>query len=146
QEFGISFQNKAEYGWKPGVASNVGIKSGTNTLHGTAFAVGQTSLLNARNPFNPPPNPIPDLNYEQYGTTVGGPIKKDKLFFFFAYEAMRFTQGTPTNHTEPTTAFVPGDSVNSIPAAYLDMKTKGQLAAGAIDANGNVVNTALLTP
>src|SRR5262249_44431257 len=45
QEFGISFQNKAEYGWKPGVASNVGIKSGTNTLHGTAFAVGQTSLL-----------------------------------------------------------------------------------------------------
>lgn len=146
QEFGISFQNKAEYGWKPGVASNVGIKSGTNSLHGTAFAVGQTDLLNARNPFNPPPNPIPALNYEQYGATAGGPIKKDKLFYFFAYEAMRFTQGTPTTHTVPTTALVGGDTTNSIPAAYLDMKTKLQLAAGAIDASGNVINSALLTP
>jgi hypothetical protein len=61
QEIGVSFQNKAEYGWKPGVASNVGIKSGTNSIHGTAFAVGQTSVLNARNPFNPPPNPVPLL-------------------------------------------------------------------------------------
>ena len=82
QELGISFQNKAEYGWKPGVAANVGVKSGTNAIHGTAFAVGQTDKLNARNPFNPAPNPKPELNYEQYGATAGGPIKKDKLFYF----------------------------------------------------------------
>ncbi len=76
QEIGVSFQNKAEFGWKPGVASNVGIKSGTNSIHGTAFAVGQTGAINARNPFNPPPNAIPLLAYEQYGATIGGPIKR----------------------------------------------------------------------
>jgi len=146
QEFGVSFQNKAEYGWKPGVASNVSLKSGTNSIHGTAFAVGQTSMLNARNPFNPPPNPKPELSYEQYGATVGGPIKKDKLFYYAAFEGMQFVQGVPTAHNVATTALVAGDKTNSIPAAYLDMKAKGQIAAAAVDASGNVVNSALLTP
>ena len=145
QEFGVSFQNKAEYGWKPGVASNVSIKSGTNSIHGTAFAVGQTSMLNARNPFNPPPNPQPELAYEQYGATVGGPIKKDKLFYYVGFEGMQFVQGVPTTHKSPTTALIGTDTTNSIPAAYLDMKAKGQIAAAAIDANGKVVNPSLLT-
>ena len=63
QEIGVNFQNKAEYGWRPGVASNVGVKSGTNAFHGTAFAQGQDGVLNARNPFNPAPDPgtDPDL-------------------------------------------------------------------------------------
>ncbi len=165
QEMGISFQNKAEYGWKPGVASNVGVKSGTNSIHGTAFAVGQTDALNARNPFNPPPDPKPELNYQQYGATIGGPIKKDKLFYFVGFEGIRFIQGTPTTHKTPTTAFIAGDLVNSIPAAYLDLRNRklaGTLPAcgganqpscslyafdpNAIDANGNVVNAAGLTP
>jgi hypothetical protein len=168
QEMGISFQNKAEYGWKPGVASNVGVKSGTNNLHGTAFAVGQTDKLNARNPFNPAPNPKPELNYQQYGATVGGKIKRDKLFYFVGFEGIKFIQGTPTAHAQPTTTFLTTstgalNTTNSIPAAYLDMRNKalaGTLAGGcitsvtapcpfnaaAVDANGNVVNSALLTP
>jgi Carboxypeptidase regulatory-like domain len=145
QEVGVNFQNKAEYGWRPGVASNVGVKSGTNTIHGTAFAQGQTSALNARNPFNPAPNPIPELSYQQYGATAGGPIKKDKIFWFVAFEGMQFTEGTPTNLTAPTTAVMPGNSVQSIPAAYQDLVAKGRIPAGAIDASGKVVNTALLT-
>ena len=140
QEFNVSFQNKAEYGWKPGVASNVGLKSGTNSIHGTAFAVGQTSMLNARNPFNPPPNAQPLLAYEQYGGTVGGPIKKDKLFYYAAFEGMEFTQGVPTTHTSATTAMIAGDFADSIPAAYLDMAAAGVINPLAIDANGKVVN------
>jgi len=146
QEFNVSFQNKAEYGWKPGVASNVGLKSGTNSIHGTAFAVGQTSMLNARNPFNPAPRPKPLLAYQQYGATIGGAIRKDKLFYYVAYEGMEFTQGVPTTHTSATTAMIAGDAANSIPAAYLDMVAKSQIAAAAIDASGKVVNSALLTP
>jgi hypothetical protein len=146
QEMGVTFQNRAEYGWKPGVASNVGIKSGTNAIHGTAFAVGQTSKLNARNPFLGPNDEVPELAYEQYGATVGGPIKRDKLFFFAAFEGMNIVQGTPTTHTTPTTALIPGDATYSIPAAYLDMAAQGQIPAAAIDANGKVVNASLLTP
>jgi Carboxypeptidase regulatory-like domain len=146
QEVGVNFQNKAEYGWRPGVASNVGVKSGTNTIHGTAFAQGQTSALNARNPFNPAPNPIPELSYQQYGATVGGPIRKDKLFWFAAFEGMQFTQGTPTAFSVPTTALVAGKPSQSIPAAYQDLVAKAKIPAGAIDANGKVVNSALLTP
>jgi hypothetical protein len=162
QEMGISFQNKAEYGWKPGVASNVGVKSGTNALHGTAFAVGQTDKLNARNFFNPAPDPKPELNYQQYGGTVGGRIKKDKLFFFAGFEGIRFVQGTPITHKTPTTAFIANDPINSIPAAYADMRSRALAAApgtvfagcpascplntAAVDASGKVVNSALLTP
>ncbi len=161
QELGVNFQNKAEFGWRPGVASNVGVKSGTNAIHGTAFAQGQTSKLNARNYFNPAPNPVPLLAYEQYGATAGGPIKKDKLFWFAAFEGMQFTQGTPTNLAVPTTALIAGDKTRSIPAAYLDLAAKATAGTiptsctgsvtvcfnpAAIDANGKVVNPALLTP
>ena len=146
QEIGVNFQNKAEYGWRPGVASNVGVKSGTNAIHGTAFAQGQTGTLNARNPFNPAPNPVPELTYEQYGATAGGPIKKDKLFWFGAFEGMQFTDGTPTTLAVPTTAFLAGNKSNSIPAAYQDLVSKGRIPAAAIGANGKVANSALLTP
>ena len=57
QEVGVNFQNKAEFGWRPGVAANVTVKSGTNSIHGTAFAQGMDGALDARNPFNPAPEP-----------------------------------------------------------------------------------------
>ncbi len=141
QEIGVNFQNKAEYGWRPGVASNVGVKSGTNTIHGTAFAQGQDGVLNARNPFNPAPTPVPTLTYEQYGATAGGPIKKDKIFWFGAFEGMQYVDGTPTPLPNPTTALISGNPGESIPAAYQDLVTKGKIPAAAIDASGKVVNT-----
>ena len=146
QELGVNFQNKAEYGWRPGVASNVGVKSGTNAIHGTAFAQGQDGVLNARNPFNPAPNPVPTLTYEQYGATAGGPIKKDKIFWFGAFEGMQYVDGTPTPLPNPTTALVPGNPGESIPAAYQALAALGKIPANAIDASGKVVNTGVLTP
>ena len=104
QEVGVNLQNKAEFGWRPGVATNVTVKSGTNSIHGTAFAQGIDGGLDARNPFNPAPNPIPLLTYEQYGATAGGPIKKDKIFWFCGFEGMQYVSGTPTALAVPTTA------------------------------------------
>src|SRR6266849_5016006 len=57
QEFNLEENAKAEYGWKPGAVVNVGIRSGTNTLHGSAYAFGRNGSWAARNFFNPAPNP-----------------------------------------------------------------------------------------
>src|SRR5713226_9340579 len=95
QEFNLEENPKAEYGWKPGAVVNVGIRSGTNTLHGAAYAFGRSDAFDARNIFNPGPDAsgkcsqptcvkLP-LTLEQFGGVVGGPIKKDKLFFFAGY-------------------------------------------------------------
>src|ERR1700674_4070502 len=91
EEFKTEENPRAEYGWKPGGIVNVGIKSGTNAIHGTAFAYGREGSWDARNVFNPAPNPIPPVQLEQFGATVGGPIKKDKLFYFLSFEDQRYS-------------------------------------------------------
>ena len=84
----------AEQGLAGGAAVNVQIKSGTNQLHGSAFEFHNNQHLNARNFFYPlnPNNtlrPISKLVYNQYGAAVGGPIIKNKLFFFASWEGTK---------------------------------------------------------
>ncbi len=86
QEFNVQENPPAEYGWKPGAIVNVGLKSGTNSLHGTAFAFGRDGAMDARNYFNAVPAPKTPRTLEQYGGSFGGAIVKDKAFFFGAYE------------------------------------------------------------
>jgi hypothetical protein len=124
QEVVITEVPKAEFGWKYGAHVNVGLKSGTNSIHGTAFAVGRDTALDAKNPFLTANLPNAPLTYEQYGASIGGPIKKDKLFFFAAYEGQRYTVGSPRLATEPTTADLTGTTgatTNSIPDALFDI-------------------------
>ena len=118
QEFNLEENPKAEYGWRPGAIVNVGIKSGTNTLHGSAYAFGRSDAFNARNYFNPASvngtctrNPaVPSVcnklsqQLEQFGATVGGPIKKDKLFYFAGYEGWRSSIETAYPTSVPETA------------------------------------------
>src|SRR6266446_4030712 len=82
QEFNLEENPKAEYGWRSGAIVNVGIRSGTNTFHGSAYAFGRSADWAARNFFNPPPQEKLLTQLEQFGGAVGGHIKKDKLFFF----------------------------------------------------------------
>jgi Carboxypeptidase regulatory-like domain len=101
QEFNLMENPKAEYGWKAGAIVNVGIKSGTNSLHGDAYAFGRYQNWDARNYFNvaSPASGCAIVvsgsclqtpaQLEQFGGVVGGPIKKDKLFFFGGYEGLR---------------------------------------------------------
>src|ERR1700722_2108480 len=92
-EFKTEENPSAEYGWKPGAIVNVGIKSGTNTPHGSRYASGRDTALAPRNYFNPPYATLPTqqpVSLEQFGGTFGGPIKKDKLFYFVNFEGQRY--------------------------------------------------------
>ena len=113
QEFNLIENPKAEYGWKSGAIVNVGIKSGTNQFHGTAYAFGRYQGWDARNFFNVA-NPISGCpivvsgecqqtpaQLKQFGGVVGGPIKKDKLFFFVGYEGLRSSIGFDAGTTIP---------------------------------------------
>jgi Carboxypeptidase regulatory-like domain len=114
QEFNLQQNPPAEYGWKPGAIVNVGLKSGTNTLHGTGYAFGRDTPLDARNYFNVTNTPKQPRNLEQFGGTVGGPIIKDKLFFFGGYEGQRYEVGNITQLSTPATVTLGGDPANSL--------------------------------
>jgi len=115
QDFNIQQNPKAEVGWKPGVAINVGLKSGTNSLHGTAYAFGRDGAWDALNFFNPPGAAAPGLSFEQYGATAGGPVLKDKLFWYVGYEAQLLNlQGTAAVLEPVDAAISGGDPTNSI--------------------------------
>ncbi len=104
-EFKTEENPRAEYGWKPGAIVSVGIKSGTNSIHGSAYAYGRDTAFDARNYFNPGfgSNPTKQpVELEQFGATVGGPIKKDKLFYFMNFESQRYSIGNPAQITSPT--------------------------------------------
>ena len=111
-EFKVEENPRAEYGWKPGAIVNVGIKSGTNAIHGSAYAYGRDTAFDARNYFNPAVQPAgvvfnstkQPVELEQFGGTVGGPIKKDKLFYFANFESQRYSIGNPSAVKTPTQA------------------------------------------
>jgi hypothetical protein len=85
----------ASYGRNPGANVTVSTKSGANNFHGSGFEFFRNSILNASDYFyNQIPNqPHQVLNQNQFGATIGGPIKKDKLFFFFSYRGTRGKNG-----------------------------------------------------
>jgi len=118
QEVNIEENPKAEYGGKPGAVVNVGIKSGTNSIHGTAYAFGRDSALDARDYFDNTSLPQKAVALEQYGATIGGPIKKDKLFFFLGYEAESYSVGNLFSATVPEDLpQATPDPVHSLPDA-----------------------------
>ncbi|HWW14201.1 MAG TPA: TonB-dependent receptor [Candidatus Dormibacteraeota bacterium] len=148
QEFNLQQNPPAEYGWKPGAIVNVGLKSGTNRLHGTAFAFGRDGALDARNYFNTGPAAKVDRSLEQFGGSLGGAIIKNKAFFFGAYEGQRYNIGntysvtTPSMQPLPTPAvpnctYVVGDCLNSVPNAIADLQAA--MAAGVLDAHGQSI-------
>jgi len=104
QEFNTQESPTADYGVKPGVVMNIGIKSGTNQIHGTAYYFNRNNAYDARNYFNPAPQPISALNMHEFGVSLGGPIKKDKWFYFFNYEGIRDKVGNPGVTDSPVTS------------------------------------------
>ncbi len=132
QEFNVQENPPAEYGWKPGAIMNVGLKSGTNSFHGTAFAFGRDGAMDARNYFNAIPATKTPRTLEQFGGSLGGAIVKDKAFFFGAYEGQMYNVGNSYSVTTPSMVSLPnagncisplvtGDCGNSIPDAIADL-------------------------
>lgn len=137
QEFNLQENPKAEYGWKAGAIVNVGIKSGTNSLHGDAYAFGRYQNWDARNYFNVA-DPASGCSIivngscqqtpaqlEQFGAVVGGPIKKDKLFFFGGYEGLRSFIGFVGGIPVPATASLAGNPAKSMVDAISALQTAG---------------------
>jgi hypothetical protein len=113
-EFKTEENPRAEYGWKPGAVVNVGIKSGTNTIHGTAFAFGRETALDAHNVFDLAGSPKTPVELEQFGGSFGGPLKKDKFFYFANFEAQRYSVGSTQLVTDPITAAGVGTLTNNL--------------------------------
>src|SRR3974390_3249881 len=108
QEFNTQVNPKAEFGWKPGAITSVGLKSGTNSMHGSAYAFGRSDSFDARNYFDPVGTPKTPLELEQFGGSIGGRIIRDKLFYFGAYERQTYTVGNALTGNAPTTASISG--------------------------------------
>lgn len=108
QEVKIQTSNAgAEIGRTSGVAYNVVTKNGTNKIHGSAFETFRNDHLDARNYFSVQKT---KLRYNDFGYTIGGPIKKDKLFFFWGQDFKRLRQAAnPSRVTMPATALLAGN-------------------------------------
>ena len=119
QEFSVQTSNySAEYGQNAGAVVNVITKSGSNNFHGNVFEFVRNSVFNARNFFAPLTARLADgtiiptkdmgrdqIKRNQFGGTLGGPIVRDKTFFFGAYQGTRFRNvGSPSTQTVPTAA------------------------------------------
>jgi len=108
----------AEQGLAGGAAINVQIKSGTNDLHGSAFWYHNNNNTKARPFFLPFAQQKPKLVYNQNGATIGGPIQKDKLFYFASYEGTYDHQFAGGLSTVPTPAMKTGNLSESPRLVY----------------------------
>jgi hypothetical protein len=105
QEFQVQTNNySAEYGRNSGSVVNLVTKSGTNRLHGSAYEFLRNDAFDARNFFANPNAAAPELRLNQFGAVVGGPIQKDKTFFFVNYEGFRQVAGITRLTVVPTDA------------------------------------------
>ena len=120
QEFRVEKNSmSAEYGKAGGGIITAVTKSGTNQLHGTAYWYNRNQNLDARNFFEDPAKRKNPYNNNDFGGTIGGPIVKNKLFFFTDYEGIRFHGTAPVRGTVvPNAAFRSGDLSALCPAGF----------------------------
>src|SRR5262249_48028223 len=144
QEFRVQTNNLGpEFGRLAGGAINLTTKSGTNSFHGSTYEFFRNRVLNANTFFNNKGGvQRPAFSQNQYGANLGGPIVKDKTFFFYSWEGFRLRQGASYTYTVPTDAMRAGD-FSAIGAIYDPLTTCGRFGnpACARDANGNEIIT-----
>lgn len=105
-QFNQQAAGSADFGRNPGSMVNVVIKSGTNSLHGSAYYFNRNEALAAHNPFAPPDSKNPVLRNENHGFSLGGPIWKNRTFFFLTYEKQKFTAGNTAQATVPSAPWI----------------------------------------
>ncbi|SRR5579875_245336 len=150
QEFNVQTSAlPAQYGLHTGGAINIATKSGTNQFHGDAFEFVRNSMFNAKDYFSvtpTSPNGLSDgLKRNQFGGTIGGPIKKNKLFFFLGYQGTLIRDKPPSNQAILPTA----DELNGDFTTYMDQCVPHDKTTGLpVQLNGpyytnNVLNSTL---
>lgn len=110
QEFKVQTNSfSAEYGSNGGTVINIVSKSGTNEFHGSGYWFGRRSQTDAKNYFASKTDTVPEFSRDQFGGTIGGPIIKRKLFFFFNYDRTHFDAPGTIVTTVPTDLQRQGD-------------------------------------
>ena len=132
----------AEFGRAGGAITNVTLKSGTNAFKGSLFAFGNTEATMASGYFS---HLRPETKYLQSGFTIGGPLKRDRLFFFGDYQHTVDQLGRTTRATIPTTAFRNGD-FSAAPTIIYDPLTGNADGTGRTPFPGNIIPTNRISP
>jgi hypothetical protein len=133
QEFKVQNNSfSAEFGNNGGTVVNMVLKQGGNKFHGSGWWYGQRSNFDARDFFNPAPNPKPDHVRDQYGFSLGGPIKKNKTFFFLDFEKVRQQDPINLEGIVPTALERTGDFSKSL-ANLPDPTNSSTATAGIYD-------------
>lgn len=134
QEFSVQTSNySARYGMNAGGVVNIVTKSGTNQFHGSAFEFVRNSMFNARNYFA---SAVDNLKRNQFGGTVGGPIRKEKTFFFTGYQGTIIHNTSSNSATLLTTANLNGDFSALLNANSPNNPTPGKVTAVVDPATG----------
>jgi hypothetical protein len=128
----------AEQGLAGGSAINVQVKSGTNKLSGSAFEYFTNENLRAKNYFDPPDSQKGKWRYHQFGGTVGGPIVRNKLFYFGSYEGTRDTRNASVTVSVPTAPLRRGD-LSASPTLIYDPMTGNPDGSARTPFPGNVI-------
>ncbi len=129
----------AEQGMVNGAAVNVQTKTGTNKFHGDAYEFHTDADLKAINFFEPPTFKRPTNIFNQFGGSVGGPIMKDKLFFFGDYQGTR-QELAPAGGNPQTVPFGPLQYSTAKSAGYFDFRPFQTAAYGLVDKAGNPIH------
>ena len=133
QEFEVlTSTHDAAFGRNGGGQINIVLKSGTNGFHGTVYEFFRNGALDARNYFAPSNEPKPKYQRNQYGFSLGGPVAKDKTFFFADYEGTRAREGITRVASVPTLLERSGDFSQSFFARPIDPFTQQPFADGKI--------------
>ena len=111
----------AQYGRNSGAIANMATRSGTNQFHGEAFEFFRNNALDARNFFNVAPGPQAPFKRNEFGGDFGGPIKKNKLFFFLAYEGLRQHQSLTVSTIVPSQAEIAAATPSPAVASLLKL-------------------------
>jgi len=132
----------AEFGGKASALINVVTKSGSNAFRGSAVEFGRSDTFDARNYFADPSGPVPPLRQHQFGGTLGGPVRRDRTFFFANYEGQRVHRSSTQTFSVPTVAMRAGNFAG-LPS-LCDPLTR--TASGCSSFAGNQIPTDRLDP
>jgi Carboxypeptidase regulatory-like domain/TonB dependent receptor-like, beta-barrel len=134
----------ASFGRNPGAQVNVILNSGSNDFHGSLFEFMRNAALDARNYFAPASEPKPKYIRNQFGGSFGGPIKRDRTFFFGDYEGTRAREGITRVTNVPTAQERAGNFTQSLFGVPIDPFTQQPFLGGTIQpARINAVGSAI---
>ena len=135
----------AEQGIAGGAAVNITTRSGTNKIHGSLFEYNANQALQAYPWGGNPALPKPSYMSNQFGGTIGGPLKRDKLFYFVSYQGTYVTVGTTLYAENPTAAMKAGD-LSASPTPIYDPATGNADGTGRTPFPGNIIPSGRIDP